>query len=402
MKRWIYLGLGMAANIAQGVAYAGSVFSVPVLLMVGVENDPAAIKTHWQTVFTLSIMFLPVGMILAGRLADRSGPRLPIAVGAVVFALALFIASQTTSYSVLCFSLGFLLSMGSGLAYGPIVASVVRWFPDRKGLASGLIVGALGFGPVVIAPLCAMLMNNLQWEISSVLLLLGVLSLIAIGAASQITSPPSAPQPSPAQQTSAAPAVSAKKDYNWLGMIQTREFWVLSALFFLGTAPGLMVISQTNSMFAETCKIPKESAWISVVVLAAANTFGRILWGAVSDYLGRFNTLTVMFICSTIGLAIFPSATSPAFLLTVIFLIGTTYGGYLGLFPSLCADSFGLKNMSLNYAILFIAFAIAAIVGPRIYGLLEMQQAFYIAAAFSLVGCVGTFGYNAIFGRKKS
>jgi OFA family oxalate/formate antiporter-like MFS transporter len=142
-----------------------------------------------------------------------------------------------------------------------------------------------------------------------------------------------------------------------------------------------------------------------VAVLAAANATGRVLWGAISDYLGRLNTLTVMFILSAVAMltlaALFalPFAANPVLLVVVILVIGTTFGGSLGLFPSFCADAFGLKNMSLNYAILFIAFAFSAFVGPRIYASLESpQHAFFIAATLALLGAMGTVIYRV---RKK-
>jgi|GEM_PF-68804 len=338
--RWLILCLGIVANLSQGISYSGSVISNPLLLNVGVPETE--LKAHWAMVFSLSIAFLPLGMIIAGWLADKKGPRLPIALGAVTFASGAILASFATSYTFLCFTFGFLLSVGSGLAYGPIVASAVRWFPDRRGLASGLVVGALGFGPVLIAPFCSVMLNTYHFDITIVLRCLGIASLVAIGTASFITSPPSDFQ-SPTAKSDAAKKPAAA-DVSWRQMITTVNFWVLFLFFFLGAMPGLMLLSAAKGIFESLGGFTPEKAALLVAVLAAGNAAGRVLWGTISDYLGRINTLTIMFICSAVAMFTLPFAANPILLVAVILMIGTTFGGYLGLFPSFCADSFGLKN----------------------------------------------------------
>jgi len=390
--RWVILCLGIAANLVQGIIYSGSVISKPVLLMVGVAE--AEVKSHWSLVFSLGLVFLPLGMVIAGWLADKKGPRLPIGLGAVIYVLGLILASFASSYAVLCFTLGFMVSLGNGLAYGPIVASAVRWFPDRRGLASGLVVGALGFGPVWIAPFSSAMLTTYDFEIATVLRCIGIIALVAMGAAAfLITSPPADFQVAAKPQKSVTPSVS--RDIAWRGMLVTADFWVLFFLFVLGTMPGLMLLSQASSIFQNLGQFSLGQAALLVAVLGAANATGRVLWGAISDYLGRINTLAVMFVCSAIAMFTLPFATNPALLVAVILVIGTTFGGSLGLFPSFCSELFGLKNVSLNYAILFCAFALSALVGPQVYGFMPRPEyAFFTAAAFALLGAVTTTAYK--------
>ncbi|MGL4594840.1 MAG: OFA family MFS transporter [Thermoguttaceae bacterium] len=408
--RWGILLLGIIANLSMGISYSGSVIAKPVLLMAGVENDPGQIKTHWATVFTLGCVFLPFGMIIAGKLAEKWGPRLPIFIGAFVFGGGVFLSSfsKMYGYGFLCLTLGAMISIGSGLAYGPIVASAVRWFPDRRGLASGLVVGALGFGPVLIAPTCQWLLASQMWEINAVLQLLGCVSLFAILAASCITNPTpeylatfvhkkqsDSPKKNNGnqkiQENVDASKPEPKKDYVWTEMIVTREFWTLFVLYMLGALPGLMLISQAKGIFETLGGFSPEKATALVAILSAANAFGRVLWGTISDYLGRGPTLLVMFFCSALAMFLLPpAATTPTLLFVVILVVGTTYGGYLGLFPSFCADAFGPKNMSMNYAILFIGFASAAIVGPKIYSVFQSPTyAFWMAAGLACLGFIG-------------
>ena len=401
-KRWGFLLLGIIANLTQGVAYAGSVASKHLMNMVQIA-DPDAVKSHWGFAFTLTIVFLPLGMIVAGRLADKIGPRIPILLGGVIFGLGLILSSFTTSYSVFCFTFGFMISFGSGLAYGPIVASAVRWFPDRRGLASGLVVGALGFGPVWISPLCAKLLAS-GCDITFILQILGAISMVAICSASFITSPPvdfaESLAKKPDKSKTPVPTDSSKLELNWIKMLMRYEFWILAFLFMMGGIPGLMLLSQASPIFSELGGFTATSVASLVAVLAAANAFGRVLWGYISDRLGRLNTLAVMFVCSAAAMFILPYATLPALLVAVILVIGTTFGGYLGLFPSFCADAFGLKNLSLNYAVLFIAFSIAAFVGPRLFVFLGQHAAFNAAAVLSLLGCIVSFAY--MFIRRKT
>ncbi|MDR0870661.1 MAG: MFS transporter, partial [Planctomycetaceae bacterium] len=351
MKRWIYLLLGMIANLAQGVAYASSVICVPMMEMVGVPADEA--KVRFALIFTLSCCFLPIGMIAGGKLAAVS-PRISIALGAVIYGAGLFASGYVRDYNTLCLTFGLMLSIGSGLAYGPIVASAVRWFPDKRGLASGLVVSALGFGPAWIAPFCAALLAE-KFSIGTVLQILGVITFAAIGLASFIAPPP---------KNAAQAAADGANEVNWLQMLGSGRFYLLALLLFLGAVPGLMIISGAKGIFEIFGGFSGATAAALVGVLAAANALGRFLWGAVSDKIGRINTVSVMFFISSLTMAALPFAHSPALLVGVIIVIGLTYGGYLGLFPSFCADAFGAKNMALNYAVLFIAFSIAALVGP--------------------------------------
>ena len=390
MNRWLILFLGIIANLALGIPYSASVLAMP--MMAGLLNigDPAEARAYFAPIFTLTILFVPVGMLLAGRL-ERISHRVPIALGAIVYGLGVFISSFVTDFYILCITFGLAISVGSGLVYGTVVANAVRWFPDRKGLASGLAVAALGFGPVWIAPLSAFLLAN-EFAIQQVLQILGTICFLAMILAT-IT-------PAPPQQQ--GPATTHKgNDLVWTQMLCTRKFWLLFTLFFLGTVPGMMLLSQASGIFQEFGNFTPEVAAGLVAVLAVANALGRSLWGAISDYIGRLNALVIMYILSALAMIAFlPVASNPALLVFVVIVIGVTFGGYLGLFPSFCAEAFGLKNLAMNYAFLFMGFALAALVGPRIYVFFEPAQAFYVAVGVALTGCIIVLLYRQVSRRQ--
>jgi OFA family oxalate/formate antiporter-like MFS transporter len=326
--------LGIAANLTLGICYAGSVISKPLLEMVNVPEEE--MRAHWATLFSLGIVLVPLGMIVAGWMTDRRGPRISIALGAVIFSSALFLASIATSYLFLCLTIGIMISIGTGFVYGPVVATAVRWFPDRRGLASGLAVGAMGFGPVWMAPVCGIMLNY-GFDITAVLQCLGVVAFIAIGTAALfVTSPPSAyqidikskdnksrnePQCNDGKQPPTA------RELNWSGMMRTTDFWILFFFFVLGTIPGLMLLSQAQGIFVSLGDFEAVTASFLVAVLAVANAGGRPLWGAISDYLGRINTLTIMFLCTAVTMFALPFAANPALLASVVIVIGIVYGG---------------------------------------------------------------------------
>ena len=387
MNRWLILFLGVIANLAQGVAYASSVLRRPMMEdMLGI--DPAESQAYFSIIFTLTVLFLPVGMLIAGRL-ERITHRLPIALGATIYGFGLFLSSFVTDFYVLCFTFGLTLSIGSGLVYGTVIANAVRWFPDKKGLASGFVVGGLGFGPVWVAPLCAFLLYE-QFAIQQVLQILGTICFVAMILVAITPAPP---------QQQVTPTTPTGTSLVWSQMLCTGKFWLLFTLFFLGTLPGMMIISGASGIFQSVGDFTPERAAGLVAILAMANALGRFSWGAISDYIGRINTLAAMYIFSASAMIAltFPAASNPALLVVIVIVIGMTFGGYPGLFPSFCAEAFGLKNMAMNYAFLFSALSIAGLVGPRIFvSFEEPLSAFYVAVGAALTGCAIALVYRQV------
>ncbi|HEY3298648.1 MAG TPA: MFS transporter, partial [Armatimonadota bacterium] len=160
-RRWLILFWGLLANLCQGAAYASSVFAVPVLMHFNCMTPAGKPDmTKWAMAFSLELAMLPIGMLLTGKIADQRSPRAIVLIGALLFGGGIMLAGFAPSLLVFYAGFGILAGLGSGCAYGAIVSTSVRWFPDRRGMASGLAVGALGFGPVAIVPAAEMLMRG--------------------------------------------------------------------------------------------------------------------------------------------------------------------------------------------------------------------------------------------------
>lgn len=411
-KRWLILLAGILANVCQGAAYASSVFAKPMLLhlhLTVMKNGvPAPDMTKWALAFSVNLACLPIGMLLSGRISDKRSPRVVIAAGGLLFALGVFLAGYASSLLWFCLTFGVMMGLGSGAAYGSIVATSVKWFPDMRGLAAGLSVGALGIGTSIIALAGPPLMNaapNPDTAVLYALRVLGVAFLIVISLASLVVvGPPSDYKPK-GYSPAATAAGGTSNDIAWPSMLARGRFWLLYLIYACGTFSGLMIISQASPMAQTMTRdimslgdpkvIAKAGADIAFM-LGVANALGRIIWGFVSDRIGRTASLGLMFVVTGLAMFLLPSMVlaKATFLASALF-IGVCYGGYLGVFPSICADEFGPKNLTVNYGLLFSAFSVAAIAGPQVGGQIfkasgSYNQAFVVGGAVCAAGLLLT------------
>lgn len=400
-RRWIILAVGILANMCQGAAYASSVFAKPLIthlgLMTEVGGNMVPDMSKWALAFSFNLACLPLGMLISGKMADAKSPRWVVAVGGCVFGLGMLLTGFAGSLTLVLAFFGIMMGIGSGAAYGAIVATSVRWFPDMRGLAGGLSVGALGIGTFLITPVARMLMESApegQTPVLWAFKILGIVFLLLIaGAAFFMVTPEPGYKPAGWEPKSAGGSKSpSANDVNWVGMLKKAEFWVLFMMYACGAFSGLMVISQASPIGQKMANLtPADAVWI-VSLMGLANALGRVFWGFVSDKIGRLNSLLTMFAVTAVAMFLLPElAKAKTTLLIDGMIVGACFGGYLGTFPSVCADYFGTKNLTVNYALLFSAFSVAAIAGPISAGKIHTATGTYVNA-FIIAGAVSAAG----------
>jgi OFA family oxalate/formate antiporter-like MFS transporter len=389
INRWLVLTSSVIINLCIGSAYAWSVFQKPLIDVF-----------HWSTsdtslVFTISFGIVPLAMIVAGKIQDKVGPKTVILVGGFLFGGGILGAGFTHSLAVLYTTYGITAGIGMGTVYACTVANTVKLFPDRRGLASGLVAAGFGSGAVLFAPLSTWLINS--YGVLTAFTILGTGHLILIPVLSWfVKAAPPGYAPAgwlpPANPSRSAAAV----DKDWTQMLRDPSFYLLWCVYTLGTISGLMIIAHASPYGQEIVKIAPQTAAMVVSALALANTGGRIFWGWVSDKVGRFSTVVVMFVLGGIAMLVLPAVSGLVPFVMVLIVVGLCFGGFMGIFPSITADAFGPKNLGMNYGVMFTAFGLAAFVGPRLAATVkelydgDYTHAFLIAAAQSLVGIVLT------------
>jgi OFA family oxalate/formate antiporter-like MFS transporter len=384
MNRWRVVVGGVSMNLALGSLYAWSVFVLPL------EREFGWTRAQTSWVFTIAVVTFAITFILAGRIQDARGPRPCAFAGAVLVALGFFLASQTTSLWFLYTMFGVVVGAGNGFGYATPMPVASKWFPDKRGLVVGLMVGGYGAGSAIVGPMATSLIQSIGWRPTFRLLAVVFFAMGMIGTW-LLTNPPDGYRP--AGWTGRGPATSAATEYSTADMLRTPQFYALWIAYCLGTTAGLMVISQLVP-FARAAGMSAAAATYAITVGAVGNAGGRILSGWLSDALGRLTTLRVMVLGSAIAMpALFIWREEPALLYILVAAVYWCYGTQLSVFASATADLYGTRNLGLNYGLLFTAWGAAGIVGPmigaRVYDAFgDYRYAFYIAAALAIVAFV--------------
>lgn len=392
IKRWLILAAGIVANLCQGVAYTSSVFMIP--LGKALERPKEAWSSEWGLIFAMCLAFLPVGMLLSGKLADLGFTRLTTGIGAALFGGGLLLAGYGDSVAWIAVTLGVMTSVGSGCAYGTVIGSVVRWFPDRRGFASGMAVAAVGVGPIVLAPIARHLLD--AYGVLEMFKILGVGCLIAMGlAALCVRNPPAGYAPegwTPPAPASGGPA-RAVPDLNWKQILVLPRFWLLYMTYFCGVFAGLLVNGLAAPIAIELAGFePADAIW-AVMLFALASASGRVLWGLLSDYVGRIIMIGLAFVLTAASMFIlYMHVSTPGYYLPCLAVAGLCYGGIFGTFPSLSAESFGVKNAAVNFAVLFTSFSLVAFIAPQVIGHYRNGGPAEYPKAFLIAGCIAVTG----------
>lgn len=378
-NRWLVVVGALLIQISLGAIYIYSVFK-PGLK----ASFPDWSNTDLALPSMLVLLFFGLATIFAGRIQDRIGPRRVAMTGAVLLGLGLLLASFANSLFVFTLGFGVIGGVGIGAAYVCPIATCVKWFPDKRGLISGLAVAGFGAGGLVFAPVAKALMQSLG--VMNMFLCLGVIFfvIVMIGAQFMINppagySPPGWTPPAPAGN---AAVCSSAADYTWQEMIRTPQFWLLWITYFAGCSAGFLIIMNTVNIWqsfsilglvSRYSTIPGDvyldvltKGTTAVMAISVVNALGRIVWGKVSDSLGRKKTLYIMFLFGgTVMLSLNWLTSFPLFLFGVM-SVGFCFGGFLGLYPAVTADYFGTKHMGVNYGCMFMAYGVAGLFGPWI------------------------------------
>jgi len=385
ISRWWRVLGGLSMNLALGSLYAWSVFVGPL------EKEFGWKRADTSTVFTIAVVVFALTFVLAGRLQDKIGP-LPISLtGGILVSLGFFLCAYTHSLTYLFISFGVIGGLGNGFGYATPIPVMAKWFPDRRGLAVGLAVAGYGGGSAIFGPLTASyLLPAYGWRAS--FQILGVIFLgMTVFGAFLLKNPPAGYRPAGWTPAPASKSAATAYEFTPGEMVRTPAFYLMWVAYALGCSAGLMVISQLMP-FAASVGIPSATlAAMGLVVGAVGNAGGRILSGWMSDALGRINVLRLMIGISMIAMPVlYLVGSNVAALFLVVFVVYWCYGTQLSVNGAACADFWGTKNAGINYGLLFTAWGVAGIIGPRIGGYFYTQThsyrtAFMWAAALAAV-----------------
>jgi len=373
----------MSMNLALGTLYAWSIFVAPL------EKEFGWKRADTSMVFTIAVVVFALTFIVAGRLQDKFGPFWVSLTGGVLVSLGFFLCAFTHSLNYLYVCFGVIGGLGNGFGYSTPIPVMAKWFPDKRGLAVGLAVGGYGGGSAIFGPLANLKLIPAYGVHTTFMILGGIFLVMTVFGAFLLHNPPVGYKPAGWAPAPAAKAAATTHEFSPGEVLRTPAFYFMWVAYALGTSAGLMVISQLVP-FAKSVGVTGAAlATMTLVVGAVGNASGRILSGWMSDALGRLNTLRLMIAISMISMPIlYLVGGNVTLLYGMVFIVYWCYGTQLSVNASTTADFWGTKNAGLNYGMLFTAWGVAGIIGPRIAGVLfdkykNYQMAFYTAGVLA-------------------
>jgi MFS family permease len=416
-NRWRVPPAALAIHLSIGQAYAFSVFNLPLSRAIGITTsapgDWALATIGW--VFSVAIVFLGLSAAMFGTWLERVGPRKAMFASALCFSGGFLVGAAgvaTHQFWLLLLGYGVLGGIGLGLGYISPVSTLVKWFPDRPGMATGLAIMGFGGGAMIASPLSVRLMKHFATPASTgvaeTFLTLGAIYLVfmmfgvftvRLPASAVVTRRVAAPAPS---------------DVTAHDAVRTPQFWLLWLMLCVNVTAGIGVLGQASAMIQETFsgRIGVEAAAGFVGLLSLANMGGRFLWSSTSDVIGRRATYAVFFALGLVLYAAVPSigrTGNVALFVLCYAVILSMYGGGFATIPAYLRDLFGTAQVGAIHGRLLTAWSTAGVLGPVLVNYIRQYQlgrgvpksefysvTMYVMAVLLLIGFVANLKVRAL------
>ncbi len=379
-NRWVIAAGGVFMQVALGAVYAWSVFRTPLVKQFGWSISEVTLT------FTISIFVLGVAAFFGGLWLNRKGPRVVAITGGVLYGLGVFLASfSANKLWWLYLSYGLIGGIGVGFGYIVPVAVLVKWFPDRRGLITGIAVGGFGAGALITAPVATRLIQSVG--VLHTFAYLGIAYfIVTAGAGLCMQNPPDGWRPPGWTPTALQTAQRARSDYTLGQALRTWQWYALWLLLFLNTSAGISIISQEAPIFQELVGVTAVVAAGMVGIASIGNAVGRVFWAWISDFLTRRITFVVMFLLQVVLFWFLPSATIVWVMTILTLVVLMCYGGGFGTMPAFAADYFGTKNVGPIYGLMLTAWGVASAVGPLLVAYMRETTGSYRGALHVIAG----------------
>jgi OFA family oxalate/formate antiporter-like MFS transporter len=386
-NRWSIAVAGVIIQIALGAVYAWSVFRIPLTKAFGWTISQVTLA------FTIAILTLGFASFVGGLWMRRSGPRAVAIAAGIFYGVGIFLASFSGGHLYwLYFSYGLLGGIGLGLGYIVPVATLVKWFPDRRGMITGIAVAGFGAGALITAPIASRLIVSVG--VLRTFAILGVVYFFAVTIPALFMKDPP-PNYRPAGWTPSASQQKQRsaKTYTLPEAMRTWQWYGLWALLFLNTSAGISIISQAAAMTQEITRVTAVVAAGLVGIISIANGSGRFLWAWFSDLVGRRTVFFSMFIIQALLFFVLPRIQSFSAFTVLCFVILLCYGGGFGTMPAFAADYFGAENVGSIYGLMLTAWGFAGVFGPMLIASIRQStgrysNALYVIAAVMLCSAI--------------
>ncbi len=357
-NRWLIASSAVGIHICIGSVYAWSVLTKPIMAALGISLK----ETQWT--FSLAILFLGLSAGFLGGWVEKYGPRRSGLTAAFFYCSGMFgtcLAVHWQSLPLLYLFYGMIGGIGLGVGYITPVSTLVKWFPEKRGFATGIAIMGFGLASLVAGPLIQILMQKIG--LVATFAALGFLYLFIMIPSALYLEPP-------IQSTSALKTANGKRSH-WETLqvpvsvaIKTWHFWTLWWMLFINITCGIGLLSVASPMAQEVVNMSPLTAATMVGVIGLVNGLGRLFWASISDYLGRANTYIAFFIIQAIAFFLLAKTTNSFLFQFLVYLIISCYGGGFSTIPAFLSDLFGTKELSAIHGKILTAWAAAGVVGP--------------------------------------